>query len=150
MVFRLYDDFSDLLTAFNKEGVKYIVVGGYAVIHHGYNRFTGDLDIWVEQSKDNFQILSRAFANFGIPASAIEEVDFLKNEKDVYTFGRPPVCFEILTAVKGLNFAEAYSHSIKVVYDGVEVNMIDLMDLIKAKKAAGRHKDLDDIDHIAG
>jgi hypothetical protein len=148
MGIKLYDDFKDLLLACNNEEVKYIVVGGYAVIHHGYNRFTGDLDIWVEQSKDNFQRICKVFKAFGIPPSAIEEEEFLRHEKDVYSFGRPPVCFEILTAVKGLSFAEAYSHSAKVVYDEVEINMIDVADLIKAKKASGRYKDLDDIEHI--
>ncbi len=148
MSLRLYDDFKDLLLSCNQSGIKYMVVGGYAVIHHGYNRFTGDLDIWVEQSENNFQLLVKAFENFGIPASAINVTDFLSNEKDVFTFGRPPVCFEILTSVKGLNFEEAYAHSAKSIYDGIEVNIIDLIDLIKAKKAAGRYKDLDDIEHI--
>ena len=106
------------------------------------------LDIWTEQSDQNFKLLIRAFEKFGIPADAINASDFLSDETDAFTFGKPPVCFETLTSVKGLNFEEAYAHSSKSIYDGVEVNIIDFPDLIKAKKAAERYKDLDDIEHI--
>ena len=148
MSIRLHKDLQDILSQLNKSKVRYMIVGGYAVIHHGYNRTTGDLDIWVEQSKENFLLLGKAFKKFGIPISAINETDFLENEKDVYTFGRPPVCIEILTAVKGLKFKDAYANASWVKFDGVKVSMIDARDLIKAKKAAGRYKDLDDLEHI--
>lgn len=148
MVIKLHNDFRDFLHLLNKQKVKYIVVGGYAVIHHGYNRTTGDLDIWVEQTEDNFNLLCKAFLKFGLPVSAIDKVDFLNNEKDVYTFGRPPVSIEILTRVKGLRFEQAFEHFQKVLFDDLKVNMIDAHDLIKAKKAAGRFKDLDDIENL--
>lgn len=150
MAIQLFEDFQALFNILNKYEVKYIVVGGYAVIYHGYNRHTGDLDIWVEQSEKNYLRLIKAFSEFGIPPKAIEEKDFLENEMDVYTFGRPPVCVEILTAVKGLKFDEAFGHINMVTLDGVQVNMIDVRDLIKAKKAAGRYKDLDDVEHLEG
>jgi hypothetical protein len=127
-----------------------MLVGGYAVVYHGYNRTTGDLDVWVEQSKENFASLMSAFFEFGLPTTAIDENDFLQNEMDVYTFGVPPVCIEILTAVKGVKFEESFPHSTLVEIDGVKVNMIDVRDLIRNKKSVGRNKDLDDIDHLSG
>jgi predicted nucleotidyltransferase len=145
----LHPDFRDFLITLNKHGVKYLVVGGYAVIYHGYNRTTGDLDIWVEQSKESFGLLMNAFLEFGLPVSAISEKEFLMNKMDVYTFGVPPVCIEIITAVKGIQFEESFANASKVDFDGVQVNMIDLQDLVRNKKAVGRNKDLDDVEHLS-
>lgn len=110
---------------------------------------TGDLDVWVEQSTENFTSLMLAFVDFGLPTTAINEIDFLQNEMNVYTFGVPPVCIEILTAVKGIKFEESFPHSTLVEIDGVKVNMIDVRDLIKNKKEVGRNKDMDDVDHLS-
>jgi len=71
------EDFKDFLLALNTEKVKYILVGGYAVILHGYNRTTGDLDIWVERTKENFNRLVAAFKHFGLPTNAISLISFL-------------------------------------------------------------------------
>lgn len=60
-------DFQDFIQALNQASVRYVLVGGYAVILHGYNRTTGDLDIWVDRTESNFQKLSIAFASFGMP-----------------------------------------------------------------------------------
>jgi predicted nucleotidyltransferase len=148
MKLQLYQDFKDFLLTLNKHQVKYIVVGGYAVVYHGYNRNTGYLDIWVEQTSENFDLLMQVFSEFGLPLNAISKNEFLNNRHDVYTFGVPPVCIEILTAVKGIQFAESFSNSLRIMLDGIEVNMIDVSDLIRNKKAVGRNKDLDDIEHI--
>jgi predicted nucleotidyltransferase len=146
--FSLYEDFREFIMALNKNAVRYLVVGGYAVVYHGYNRTTGDLDIWVEQTEENYKKLVRAFLDFGFPTNAFSKQDFLDNQKDVYTFGRPPVCIEILTGVKGLEFDSAFQNTLKIKLDEIEVNIIDLPDLLKAKRAANRHKDLDDIQHL--
>ena len=149
MSIRFYDDFSDFIKALNKHEVDYMVVGGFAVIIHGYNRTTGDLDIWVRQSKENYAKLIAAFKTFGMPLNALGEEDFLNNTKDVYTFGRVPVCIEILTAVKGLTFEESFPLSSKLPIDGVPLNVIDVRDLIKAKKASGRLQDKLDIEKLS-
>ena len=149
MSIRLYDDFSDFIRALNKHEVDYMVVGGFAVIIHGYNRTTGDLDVWVRQSRENYTKLIAAFKDFGMPLNALDEEDFLNNTKDVYTFGRVPVCIEILTAVKGLTFEESFPHSSKLPIDGVPLNVIDVRDLIKAKKASGRLQDKLDIEKLS-
>lgn len=146
---RLHEDFKDFLRALNKHGVRYLLVGGYAVIYHGYNRTTGDLDVWVEQSGENYRLLMKAFLEFGLPVSVIDEKTFLSSETDVYTFGIPPVCIEIITEVKGVQFTDSFSRAAKVIFDDVPVSMIGFHDLIRNKKAVGRNKDLDDIEHIS-
>lgn len=143
---RLNQDFKEFLIALNKHGVRYLVLGGYAVIHYGYNRTTGDLDVWVERTESNYKLLMQAFSEFGLPA--IPEEMFLSTKTDVYTFGVPPVCLEILTAARGLDFAACFSNAPKVNLDGVPAHLIHLDDLVRNKKAVGRNKDLDDLEHL--
>jgi hypothetical protein len=91
----------------------------------------------------------KGFAEFKIPLTAIEESDFLGNAgMDVFTLGRPPVAIDIMTSVKGLNFHQAYALSSMFNTTGVQVRLLDLDSLIVAKAASGRHKDLDDIEHL--
>lgn len=145
----LNKDFKDFILALNNAEVEYIIVGGYAVIYHGYNRTTGDLDIWVNPTPENYSKLKMAFLLFGMSLFDMTEEKFLKLENyDVFTFGRPPICIEILTLVKGLVFKEAYANSAKREFDGLTVRMIDIRDLIIAKKSANRLKDQDDIQHL--
>jgi predicted nucleotidyltransferase len=145
----LNPDFSDFIISLEKFSVDYLVVGGYAVIYHGYNRTTGDLDIWVNPTSENYEKLKKAFVDFGMSFFDVTEEKFLNlSDFDVFTFGRPPVCIELLTAVKGLNFKESFGHSALVKYDGINVRMIDIRDLVTAKKAANRSKDLDDLEHL--
>jgi predicted nucleotidyltransferase len=142
-------DFSDFLISLEKSNVRYILIGGYAVIYHGYNRTTGDLDIWVEPTSENYTCLTKAFSDFGMSFFDVTREKFLDlSEFDVFTFGKPPVCIEILTAVKGLDFESTYTHSELVKYDGIQVRMIDIRDLIATKKAVHRPKDLDDLEHL--
>jgi hypothetical protein len=145
----LNEDFVDLLITFNRNKVDYILVGGYAVIYHGYNRTTGDLDLWVNPTSRNYKKMLQAFVEFGLsPFNMTESLFLNSNENDVFTFGRPPVCVDILTKVKGLSFNESYQNASIVDFDGLEVMMIDIRDLKKAKQAAGRSKDLDDLENL--
>jgi hypothetical protein len=81
--FSLYEDFREFIIALNKNAVRYLVVGGYAVVYHGYNRTTGDLDIWVEQTEENYKKLVRAFLDFGFPTNAFSKQDFLDNQNEL-------------------------------------------------------------------
>jgi len=142
-------DFQDFIRSLNEADVKYILVGGYAVILHGYNRTTGDLDIWVERSTDNYQKLLRAFQLFGMPVFDMTLSNFLENDElDVFTFGRPPVSIDIMLSVKGLNFESVFQHLEKKMVEGLEVKVISLPELLKAKIESGRHKDMDDFEKL--
>jgi hypothetical protein len=144
-------DFTEFIEALNKAEVSYMLVGGYAVIFHGYNRTTGDLDIWVKADSENYKRLQKAFSFFGMSLFDMTEERFLKTGNyDVFTFGRPPICIEILTAVKGLEFETAYTNSKVQQFDGVPVRMIDIRDLIITKKSVNRSKDKDDLEHLGG
>lgn len=85
-------DFIDFLQALNKCEVEYILVGGYAVILHGYERVTADMDIWVRCTKENYNKIASAFSVFGMPTFDMTLDNFLNSEQwDVFRFGRKPV-----------------------------------------------------------
>jgi hypothetical protein len=143
------DDFRDFIQAMNNHSVDYILVGGYAVILHGYRRVTGDMDIWVKRTKENYSKLARAFAEFHLPLFDMTEQKFLDAETaDVFSYGRPPVSIDIITKLKGVQFDDAFSQAQTFDENGLMIRFIHLNDLIQAKKAAGRHKDLDDIEKL--
>jgi hypothetical protein len=143
------DDFRDFIRAMNNCKVDYILVGGYAVILHGYRRVTGDMDIWVDKTKENYLKLVAAFTGFGMPVFDMTEHTFLNSDStDVFSFGRSPVSIDVITKLKGVNFADAISQVQFYTEDELSIPFIHLSNLIEAKKAAGRHKDLDDIEKL--
>ena len=144
------EDFQDFISALNNNEVEYILVGGYSVILHGYSRTTGDLDIWVNKEKQNYFRLVKAFEEFKMPVFDMTENNFLNNpELNVFTFGRPPRSIDIMTDVKGLSFNETFKTSQIIKVENLKVRLIHLNQLLQAKKAAGRHKDLDDIENLS-
>ena len=142
-------DFLDFLQALNQCEVDYILVGGYAVILHGYERVTADIDIWVRCTGENYNKLFHAFQTFGMPVFDMTLANFLDFEKwDVFRFGRKPVAIDIMTKVKGLDFEEALKKSELRIIDNIAVRLIHYHHLLTAKKEAGRNKDLNDLENL--
>jgi len=108
MSVQLNPDFQDILRCLNSCKVDYLVVGGYAVIHYGHSRTTGDIDIWVRKSEANYLKINAAFLKFGMPVFDMGFENFMSDQMDVFSFGRTPVSIDILTEVKGLEFEEAF------------------------------------------
>ncbi len=143
------DDFRDFIRYLNECEVKYILIGGYSVILHGYSRTTGDMDIWVERTLTNYKKIRSAFLNFGMPVFDMTEKTFLDHpDLDVFTFGRPPSSIDVMVKVKGLDFEGCYSQSVIFEEDGLLIRTINIADLINAKKAAGRAKDVNDLENL--
>ena len=143
------DDFRDFLAALNLEKVKYILVCGYSVILHGYSRTTGDMDLWVERSEENYNRIKQAFFHFGMPVFDMTQENFLSHPNwDVFTFGTPPVAIDLMVQLKGLDFNNAYVKSVLFEDDGLTIRTIHKDDLIKAKLSANRPKDQDDLANL--
>jgi hypothetical protein len=140
-------DFKELLALFNDKRVKYLVVGGYAVIKHGRPRFTGDLDIWVEPSLENSKKVYQALQIFGAPVSTLTAEDFSK-PGFFFQMGVPPCRIDILMSVSGGNFEEAYKKRVTSDLDIGAVNFIGIDELLATKRAAGRAKDLADVEAL--
>jgi predicted nucleotidyltransferase len=139
----LFPDFRDLLAAFDESGVRYVVVGGYAVIFHGRPRATKDLDLLVAIDPDNRERLARALSAFGAPASVVEGGRAMTADQIVY-FGVSPLRVDILGSASGVEFAGVYERAVRTTLDDVEVGIIGIEDLIANKKASGRPRDLED------
>ncbi len=142
-------NFIDFIAALNSAGVRYLLVGGYSVIFHGYLRSTMDMDIWVERKKENYEKIKKAFQIFKMPLFDMTEKNFLENDAlDVFSFGRPPVCIDLVNKLKGVDFQEAWENRLSAGIQDINISIISKELLIQAKRAAGRHKDLDDIEHL--
>ncbi len=142
-------DFKDFLQALKNSDVDYILVGGYAVILHGYERVTADMDLWVRCTPENYRKLEHAFRAFGMPMFDMSLQNFLDVERwDVFRFGRKPVAIDIMTKIKGLDFEEAFKKSEIRIIDNIPVRLIHYHHLIAAKKQAGRSKDMNDLENL--
>ncbi|MDQ6756963.1 MAG: hypothetical protein M3004_08505 [Bacteroidota bacterium] len=140
------EDFREFIQYLNENNVNYILVGGYAVILHGYIRSTADMDVWVHKTKENYKKLKKALQQFGVPV--FSENEFLGNIFDVWGFGKEPNRIEIMSEVKGMEFIEANSNCKIYQQEGFSIRYIHLDHLLKAKEAAGRFKDKNDIEQL--
>lgn len=143
------DDFRDFLIALNNQKVDYSLVGSFSVILYGYSRTTGDMDIWVRKTKENYRKLVKAFDEFGMPVFEKTEETFINHpEWDIFSHGKSPVTIDIMTAVKGLDFDLAFEKARFFDDQGLQVRTVHKNDLISAKKASHLPKDLDDLENI--
>ncbi len=137
-------DFNDLLNLFGENNVRYLVVGGYAVMYHAEPRYTKDLDLWVSPEKDNARAVFKALEEFGAPLAQVTEDDFTDQEI-VYQMGIPPVRIDVLMSIDGLDFETAWTRRVEARWGGETVCVISLEDLIANKRATGRPQDLLDV-----
>ena len=143
----LNQDFREFIVLLNKNRVRYLVIGGYAVALHGHPRYTKDLDLWVWMDKKNAENILKSLNEFGFGSVDLVAEDFLTPGK-VVQLGYPPNRIDLITAPKGVEFEDCYQSKIIVEIDGININLISLNDLKKNKKAAGRHQDLADLDNL--
>ncbi|MFC7338944.1 DUF6036 family nucleotidyltransferase [Haloferula chungangensis] len=141
-------DFRDLLRIFEAEGVEYLIVGAYAVMHYTQPRYTKDIDIWLKPSRENSKRIAKAFHEFGVPMVEISREDFEK-EGLQYLIGMPPSQIDFLTSLPcPFNFDEAWENRESRVTEGITIHFLGKSELITAKKIASRPQDLADLDEI--
>jgi len=138
-----FEDYRDMLQLFNKYGVKYLVVGAYAMGNYGYSRHTLDIDLWIERSVENAKKIQKAFEDFPIPYEIT--IDELNKENFVLQIGIEPMRIDVLTDIDGVDFAEAWNRRTNNSLFGEEIHFISLHDLIQNKKTTGRAKDTYDV-----
>ena len=140
-------DFKEFIQSLNGNGVRYLVVGGYAVALHGYPRYTKDIDIWVELYPLNADKIIRALDQFGFVSLGLKAEDFLETDT-IIQLGYPPNRIDLLTTLTGVDFETCYSARVELDMEGLTVNFIDLENLKKNKKASGRAQDLADLENL--
>ena len=146
----MYQDYKDLLSAFQTHGVKYLIVGGYAVIFHAQPRFTKDIDVFIKADRANAEAVYAALAEFGAPLQGIRPEDFA-DRGSFFRFGHEPLGFDILPDIPGVDFDPAWERRVEGVIDantGLKASFISKDDLIAAKLASGRTRDLADVEEI--
>ncbi len=146
----MYQDYKDLLSAFHAHGVKYLIVGGYAVIFHSQPRFTKDLDFFIKADAANAQATYAALAEFGAALQGIRPEE-LADRGSFFRFGHDPRGFDILPDIPGVDFDAAWERRVEGVIDaktGFKAFFISKDDLIAGKLASGRIRDLADVEDI--
>jgi len=140
-------DFKELLSLFTAHKVRYLVVGGYAVMKYSEPRFTKDLDLWIAVDRSNAAAVFAALKEFGAPLAGLSEADF-QEPGYVYQMGRAPLRVDILMSVEGVDFDQAWRKRVEVGIDGTSIPFIAKDDLIVAKRVAGRPQDLIDLQNL--
>ncbi len=130
----------------NDHDVRYLLIGGYSVAYHGYPRATDDLDIWLRCDPENADRVVSTLRLFGFTLPELTSDVFLSNS--MIRMGVPPLRIEFLMEISGVSFDDCYDERIVDDFDGVRVNLISLKRLLQNKQASGRHKDLNDIEHL--
>ncbi len=140
-------DFKEFLRLLNAKRVEYMVVGGYAVSFHGYPRNTGDIDVWIATNADNLQKVIDALGDFGLTDPELN-ADVFSDPTRILRVGVPPLRIEIMTDLSGVSFARCCVNRVFAEVDGITVPFIGPDDLRENKQAAGRQKDMIDLEHL--
>jgi len=140
-------NFLELLQLLNEHKVRYLIIGGYAVVHYTEPRYTKDLDIWIECAPKNARNVLKALNEFGAPIDNLS-VEELSKPGLIYVFGLPPLRIDILNNPKGAKFQTAWLNREKVLLGRLKGNFIGRKELIKLKKAAGRAQDKADLEKL--
>ena len=142
-----HQDFRDLCSLLNAKNIDYLIVGGYAVAFHGAPRFTGDLDILIEPSVDHVNRMLEALGEFGFPTKKVT-AGYLLDQHKILQLGRVPVQVHVMTRISGLSWQAAWESKQRGTYGGVPVCFLGREALITNKRAAGRAKDLADLEAL--
>lgn len=144
---KLAADFKDFLSLCLRNKVEFMVIGGYAVIHHSRPRYTGDLDLWVDSSQFNAERIVKTLEEFGFPPDTLSTA-MITDGKQIVRMGFEPMRLELFTHIPGVEFAECYPRQEIVRISGLDVPFISLEDLKKNKRASARPKDLQDLEEL--
>jgi hypothetical protein len=131
----------------NAQSVKALIVGGYAVAFHAKPRFTKDIDLLVEPNPDNAQRLLRALSDFGFGAVDLAVDDFTTPGR-VVQLGIAPNRVDLMTAIDGVSFADAWTGRVSGRFGAVPVFYIGKAELVRNKRATGRAQDLADVEAL--
>ena len=143
----IHQDFADLCSLLNARNVEFLIVGGYAVAFHGAPRFTGDLDVLVRPEVEHVERMLTALRDFGFPAETAAAA-YLLDAAKILQLGHVPLQVHIMTKITGVSWAEAWASRVHGSYGDVPVAFIGRGPLLENKRAAGRSKDLADVEAL--
>jgi hypothetical protein len=141
------EDWRAFIESLNSNGVEYLIVGAVALAHHGFPRYTGDLDILILNSPENAQRLESALATFGFAGLGLKAQDFTEPYREIQ-LGVPPNRIDLLTSITGLSFEEAWADRVQAEMEGLKVVFIGRRSLIRNKRLTGRTRDKADLEAL--
>ena len=137
--------FANLIDA----GVEFLIIGGYAVNFYGYNRVTGDVDLWIKPDNSNRDRLIGVLSSMGFNESGLEklkEVDFTGTF--VFTIWEEPYKVDFLTRISGAIFHDVYSRKNMTEIGGLRLPFISFGDLVASKMSTNRLRDKADVEEL--
>jgi hypothetical protein len=137
-------DLVEMLSVFADCGVRYLVIGGYAVSLHSRPRSTKDLDLWLDPARDNIERTCEALGRFGVPPEIVAELRVARSDEIVW-MGRVPARIDFLQSIPGVEFEAAWGRRTTAEIEGAVVTFIGREDLIANKRAVGRPQDVRDV-----
>ncbi len=140
-------DFRDLLAEFNAHRVEFLIVGAHALAAHGCVRATKDLGVWVRPELENAKRVILALQSFGAPLHDLTETD-LSTPDVTFQIGVPPLRIDILTAISGVGFHEAWLCRMETKFSDQTVAVLSKKHLVQNKRAAARKQDLADVEWL--
>jgi len=140
----LSPDYRDILSELSAANAEYIIVGAFAMAAHRMPRATGDIDVWVRATMENAQRVWQALANFGAPVSGLAPEELAAPDM-FFQIGVVPVRIDVLTAIDGVSFDDAWEERVYCDFDGLRVPVLSRKHLLINKKASARPKDLADV-----
>ena len=141
-----FDEFFGLLIA---RGVEFLVVGAYALACHGAPRYTGDIDVFLRPTPENAARLLDAVSAFGFPPTNLQPRQVIEPSR-IIQMGVEPVQIHLMSAISGVTWDEAWAGRIEARCGSRDLPFIGRAEFIRNKRAAGRLKDLADIEAIGG
>ena len=138
-------DMIDFIHFLKRNKVKYVLVGGFAVIYYGYVRMTQDLDVLIEPSRENAKKMMKVLQEFGFGDIGFSQSLFEKDGTAIH-LGAEPNRIDILTSLKGVSHSSIFSNFKRIRYKGFLLNVISLEDLLECKRHSDRVKDLADVE----
>lgn len=142
-------DLREFVELFLSQNIDFLIVGAFAVAHHGYPRTTGDIDLFIRVAPENAAKTAAAVRSFGFGSLGLEAEDFLEADMTIQ-MGREPVRIDILTGISGVEFEEAWESRVRGDLDGLAVDFLSREHLIRNKIASGRPKDKLDLCELTG
>ena len=143
----LNSHFQEFIALLERNRVRYLIVGGYAVGLHGFPRYTGDIDFLIAITEENAKQVLKTFKDFGFGDLGLNEEDFLE-EEIVVEIGREPLKIQILTGIDGVSFEECWEDRREVQLSGMAIPFIGIESLLKNKAASPRAKDRIDFEEL--
>ena len=143
----LHKDLREFVELLNANEVDFLVVGAFALAFHGVSRYTADLDLFVRPTSPNGEKIMKSLLQFGFGGLEIQAVDF-QTPNNIIQLGVNPNRIDLLTAIDGVAFEEAWATRAKGDLDGVPVQFIGLNALLRNKESTGRARDVGDVEEL--